>query len=917
MRTASLRSMIVRVVSLFRKDERAEKELDAELRAHLQMHTEDNVRAGMPPEEARRKALLALGGVEQTKERVRDQRSFSVFESLVQDTRFALRLLRKSPGFTATCVITLAVGIGATTAIFSLLDQAILRPLPVKEPQRLVLLRHIGRDPGASYTRTDAALCFSYPMYQDLRDKNAVFSGLIATFWAQVGVEWHNGASEIVDAELVSGNYFEVLGLQPALGRLLVASDDLAPDANPAAVLSFDYWQRRFGSDTHIVNQSIRINGLPYTVLGVTRPGFHSAVSGDAPAVFVPMSMKAQITPGWNDLDERRSTWLNILGRLNPGLKRAEAEAGADALWHALRASELPAMGHSSKSFIDAFLTKSHLFLDDGSRGVPAHGTFRSELMMVMALAGLLILMACTNIGTLLLVRAAARSREISVRFALGASRNRVIRQLLAEGLILGLAGGTAGILLAPQISSVLIRKIWAPLRLGDLAFSSDLDSRVLFFNFFLAIVVSLLFSLAPIHQFWRHDLTPALKLPYASAAGGPPRLRRILVVAQISLSLLLLIGAGLLVRTLVNLKSVDVGFATDHLVTFAINPRLAGYEPERAEQLYHQVLETLPELPGVRSVAGTNDPELANNNYRANITVAGYRPAENENMNVEWSQVTPGFFATLKTPLLAGRDLSEQDRRGSAKVAVVSESFARRFFGDPRRAVGGFFCSGAGDVTPDIQIVGVAADIRHTDLREEMRPTVFVPIFQLPPNGRISFGMFFYLRTWQAPQYAEADIRQSIHKLDSSLVLDEFRTMQEQIDTSLVNERVVAFLALCFGLLAAFMAAIGIYGVLSYATAQRTREFGIRIALGASAGGVVRIVAAEVLWLAGIGIALGVPIALLFARAVRSQLFGVSSGDPLTVILGVSVHLCSCVSSCGVAGAAGFARGSGHRAAL
>jgi putative ABC transport system permease protein len=806
---------------------------------------------------------------------------------LLHDLRYGLRQMGKSRGFTATALIVLAVGIGANTAIYSLLDQALLRSLPVKEPNRLVLLRHSGRDEGASYLRTDNDFYFSYPMYRDLRDHNAVFSGLMATDWAQVGVEWHN-QPERVDAELVSGNYFDVLGVQPALGRLLVPSDDLAEDANPVAVLSFSYWQRRFGLDPQILNQSISINGHPFTVIGVAPPSFHSVAAGDAPALFTPMMMKPEITPGWNDLDVRRSIWLNMVGRLQPGISREQAQAGLDPLWHSLRAEELNQLGgHRSEQFREEFLTQSHLFLAPGARGVPMHGSASMPLLIVTAMASLVLVLTCANVGSLLLVRMAGRIREMSLRYALGAKRRRVLRQLLVEGMLLGLAGGVAGLLLAPPISAFLIRLMWQGAS-GEVPFSSRPDWRVLAFNFSLALGVSLLFSLAPALRFWRPDLTHALKQQVATTAGGPLRFRRILVVGQIALSLLLLVGAGLFVRTLRNLKAVDVGFRTDHLVMFEMDPALAGYAPEQTAALYQRVFEKLAGLPGVRSTAATNDPELANNDTGQNITVPGYVARADEDMNVERERISPGYRNTLGLSLLAGREINEPDRRGAQKVAVVNESFARHYFGASERAVGRYFGWGAGDIKTDVEIIGVVNDAKHATLREGTRRTVFTPYLQDEPPGALTF----YVRTGQPPERAEATIRRAMLALDSRLVLNNLQTMQQQINENVSAERLIAFLASSFGVLAALLAAVGVYGVLAYTTAQRTREIGIRVALGATRGEVMRMVLVEVLWLAGIGVAAGLPISLVLARTIRSQLFGVSSNDPLT--LGAVVFLVS-----------------------
>lgn len=815
--------------------------------------------------------------------------------TILEDVRYGLRVLRKAPGFTVVAVVTLALGIGANTAIFTLLDQAVLRPLPVKEPNRLVLLRFTGQNNGYSHTRSDDSLVFSYPTYRDLRDQNSVLSGLVATAWAGVGVQWHNEPT-LEDAELVSGNYFDVLGVRPALGRLFVQSDDAAQEASPVAVLSYSYWQRRFGGDPHIVNQTIQINGHPFTVVGVSASGFHSIVSGDNPALFVPMMMKPEITPGWNDLDVRSSIWLNIVGRLKPGITREQAQAGTDPLWHSLRVQALSEMGHSSERVKEEYL-RSHLFLENGSKGVWSNGKTPTTLLVVMGMAGLMILMACANVGGLLLVRVASRTREISVRYALGAKRRRVIQQLLVEALLLGLSGGIAGILLAPQICELLAHMLWSK-SAAELAFSSMPDLRILAFNLSLTVFISLLFSLVPAIQFWRPDVSPALKQQTATIARGPLRMRRTLTVAQIVLSLLLLVGAGLFVQTLRNLKALDVGFATDKLVTFGVDPRLAGYQRDQTAGLYQRILEDLARLPGVRSAAATSDPELADTNTSSNITIAGYRAAENEDMNVEHEKVSSGYFSTLQVPLLAGRGFSDQDRLGAHQVAVVNESVARRYFGQPQDALGHYFRWGAGDVTPNIEIVGVAKDAKHTTLRSAVGRSIFTPFLQDKEAGTSVTGMTFYLRTWQRPEVAEGTIRQFMHGLDSKIALNDFRTMQEQVEENLGTERAIALLAACFGGLAALMAAIGIYGVLAYSTAQRFREIGIRIAVGATRARVIRMVLKEVLWMAGTGIAIGVPLALLLSSLVRTQLFGVSGSDPFTLCAVCAVILAVALAS-------------------
>jgi len=809
---------------------------------------------------------------------------------LLQDVRYAQRQLMKNPGFAAVAIVTLALGIGANSAIFTLLDQALLRPLPVEDADRLVVLRFSGSDRGHIHSRSDESHYFSYPMYKDLRDRNSVLSGLLATSWTQVGLQWRN-QPELTAAELVSGNYFQVLGVQPAAGRLFVESDASVDGANPVVVLSFNYWTRRFAADPRIVGESVSVNGHPFTVIGIAQRNFHSAVMGDTPGIFIPMSMQAIAMPGGDHLEDRRSRWLNMLGKLKPGITREQAESGMAPLWYAIRSDELQQIGQSTDHFRESFLTKSHLSLEEGSRGFsPLRVDVQTPLMIVMAMVGLVALMACANIGSLLLVRAAGRVREMSVRYALGARRTRVARQLLVEGLLLGLAGGTLGILLAPQASAVLIRNAWGSSG-AEMPFTSGVDVRILIFNFLLAVTVSVFFSLAPAVQFWRPDVSGALKQQLVTASGSL-RFRRLSVAIQIGVSVLLLVGAGLFVRTLRSLRAVNVGFATDHLVTFIVDPSLAGYSGAEGLQLQEKILETLREQPGIRSVAATDDPELADDNIGHNVVIAGYTAKEEENMNVEAEKVSPGYFTGMGMTLLAGREISDQDRMGTQKVAVVNESFARHFFGDPSNTIGRYFAFGVGDVKANIEIVGIVKDAKHTGMREEILRTVFTPYLQYDKAQ----GAAFYVRTSQPPEAAISTIRQAMQTLDSRLAIDNLRTMQNQIDENLTTERIVAILATTFGALAVFMAVVGLYGVLAYSTAQRTREIGIRIALGAQRGSVARMVLTETLRLTGLSIAVALPVSLLLARAVRSQLFGVSSSDPLSIA--VAILLISAVAA-------------------
>ncbi len=807
----------------------------------------------------------------------------------LQDLRYAVRQLRKSPGFTIVAMVILALGIGANTAIFSLLDQVLLRSLPVQDPDRLVQLKFTGSDSGhTSSWGGDEHLYFSYPMYRDLRDKSAVFDGMLARTPAQVGVQYHN-ESKLGMAELVSGNYFQVLGLRPAAGRLISPSDDQVQERDPVAVLSYEYWVRRFGSDPSVINTSLLINAHPFTIIGIAPPGFRSVVVGDHPDLFVPMMMKAEVTPGWNDLDNHRSRWLNIIARLKPGESISKAEAGLEPLWKGLRQEELKEIHDHSDKFVEHFVTKSKVELLDAKRGFsPLRDEIRTPLLIVMGMVILVIVIACANLASLLLVRAAGRTREMSVRYSLGAKRSRIVQQLLMEGMLLGIGGGLLGLLLAPEITNLLIRRMFADAT--SMPFSSGVDLRVFAFNLAVGVTAGLVFSLVPAIEFWRPDLTAALKQQVSTATTRQSRMKRIFVGVQIGLSVLLLFGAGLFVRTMDNLRSVDVGFRPDHLLTFTIDPMLAGYTKDNAVSLTHRLLETLSALPGVKSVGATDDPELNGDDTGSNITVAGIPDSSQDDTDVERGQVTPGYFATLGIPLVAGRVLTDQDNRpDAAKVAVINEAFAKKWFASPQAAIGRYYGIGGGPTAKtDIQIVGVVRNIKHSDLRTPSKPTGYLAIDRATDRRR--FEMAYYLRTAEAPDALMPGVRAAVQQIDPKLALDGFRSMDDQIGTQLNTERLVTFLATCFGLLATLLCAVGLYGVLAFSAAQRTREIGIRMALGADRGAVLRMMLGEVGRLLLISFVVAVPLAVVAGRLLRNQLFGVSNHDPLTLLAVVGI---------------------------
>jgi len=803
--------------------------------------------------------------------------------TFLYELRMGFRQLRKAPGFAIVAVLTLALGIGANTAVFTLLDQAMLRRLPVSHPEQLVRLRFTGASPGHIHAYGgDDKDYFSVPMYRDLRDKNKVFDGIVASDQCQAGVQWNN-SPDLVSCERVSGNYFQVLGVQPAMGRVIVPSDD-EPNSAPVVVLSFNYWKTKFGSDPRVINQTLLINAHPFTIAGVAAPGFQSVVAGQTPKIFVPITAQPVIDASSSVLDDHKTRWLTVVARLKPGETTAAAEAGINPLWSSLRAQEFPLFKSTSANFRQKFFDQAHLSVLDASKGFsPLRDQIGQPLLIVMGMVGLVVLMACVNISSLLLVRASGRAREMAVRYAMGAGKWQIVRQLLVEGLILGTLGGVVGLIVAPLATRALVRTVVV----GDASqfpLNTSIDARIFVFNFAVAFAASVLCSLAPALRFLKPDLATSLKQQTGTSSASPLLFRRITVGLQIGLSLLLVVGAGLFVRTLRNLEAQNVGFTTEHLVTFGINPRLAGYPQEQVAPLHQRITETLAALPGVRSVGGTDDPELTNDDIGSNFSIAGYDAKEDEDMNMESPSVTPGYFTALQLPVLAGRTFTEQDTVGQPKVAVVNATLARKYFGDPQRAIGRMLGHGQGNDTKyDIQIVGVVGDAKHTAVRDEVRRTAYAPFLQSEKPGVLQY----YVRTWQSPEASETSIRAAMQNLDSKLVLDTMRTMDEQIADNLVNDRLITLLAVVFAALATLLAAIGLYGVLAYSTAQRTREIGIRMAMGAQRTSVVRMVLVDVIWLAGISIAVTIPLALLLSRLIRSQLYGVSSFDPLSLAAG------------------------------
>ena len=797
-------------------------------------------------------------------------------QTLWQDLRFGARMLLKSPGFTLIVVLTLALGIGANTAIFSLIDQILLQRLPVERPEELVVLRSPGPKTGRVWSDGDDAAPFSYPMYKALRDRSEAFSGLLARFAISLSVAGA-GQTERADGELVSGNYFEVLGVRPALGRVFNQEDDRTPGAHPVVVLSHAYWTRRFGAEPAILNKTLTVNGTLMTVIGVSREGFRGVQVGQTPDVFIPIMMTAQMTPNRNGLDDHKDYWLAIMGRLKPGMSRAQTEEAVRPSYRSVLEEELPLMTGFRAERRQQFLDK-RILLDDGAKGrrILQRDTGK-PMLILMGMAGLALLIACANVANLLLARGAARRREIAVRMALGAGRWRLMRQFLVESLLLSLMGGVVGVVVAAWAIRGLVATI--PPSMGALGLSPELNPRLLGFALALSALTGLFFGAAPAARATRLNLESTLREQGSSVSGGlsSVRFRKALVVSQIVLTTVLLVGAGLFARSLNNLNRLDLGVRVDHLIAFSIAPELNGYSPQRTIAFFDDLRQGIAALPGVRSVSAAESPILTDSNSGSNVTIEGYQAQENESVGVYHNRVGPDYFATMGVPLIGGREFTAADKAGGPKVAIINETMARRYFAN-RNPIGSHFAIGSGDrVRPDIEIVGVVKDSKHGVVREEKRPFAYFPYAQEKNLGNITF----YARADQDVSAIAPSLRREVERRDNNLPIYDLKTLQQQVDESLFADRFLTFLSICFGSLAAALAAVGLYGVMAYTVTRRIREIGIRIALGATRGIVAWLILREVALLALIGLLVGAPLAFALGRAAESLLFGVKAGDP------------------------------------
>jgi predicted permease len=878
----------LRLRSLFLRS-RVEAEMAAEISFHLDQLTAENVAAGMSFRAARHAALRAFGGVTQIEERCREMRRTKWIEDLGRDVEYALRTFRRSPLFTLVAVLSLALGIGANTAIFSLITALLLRPLPVHQPDRLVAVGNPIRTGSLSEGSIRGDL-YSYPMYRQIRDRNHAFSGVYAsgrTGHLQVRLAGAAADLERVRGRLVSGNFFSVLGVRAAQGRAFTPAEDRAPGASPVVVVSHDFWVERLARDPAVLGSVLTINHSPFTVIGVMPPGFFGDIVGQPTDLWIPVTMQQQANPGRAFLDRWDESWLLLMGRLRPGASVAQARAEVEALY-AQVVAEGASLGIPKDVLPGPDAPK--VMVGPGGTGFSwLRKQFAQPLVMVMALVALVLLIACANVAGLLLERAAGRAKEISVRLSLGAGRGRLIRQLLTESVLLSCGGAALGVLFSLWAGPALLRLAGgsAPIPL-DL----HLDARILGFTAAVALLTGVSFGLAPALRATRVELAPALKENSRSLAGsgGRWRLGKLMVVMQFVLSLLLLAGAGLFVRSLRNLQSLDLGFQRDRLLLMSVDPVAAGLTGARLQDFPLRLAERLRAVPGVEKVSFSENGVFSGTENSTTTTVEGFTPGQGKALGtteLNYDHVGPDYFATLGTHLLAGRDLGPLDRKGAPLAAVINEALAKLCFAG-RPPLGRHIKVG----DQSFEIVGVASDARDHDVREAAPPRYFTSMEQAEGIGST---YNFEIRS-QHPGALVEPVRQAVRAYDPNLPINEIRPLAVMISDALNHEQLLAELAVVFGVLALLLASIGLYGVISYTIARRTNEIGIRMALGAARPAILGMVLRETLLLVLAGVAIGVPATLALGRLVASTLFGLSPRDPVTltaatvILLGVSL---------------------------
>jgi predicted permease len=794
--------------------------------------------------------------------------------------RFAFRSLAKAPLLSLVVILSLGLGIGANTAIFSLLHQIILRSLLVEKPEELVLVTSPGEFKGGRNSTNNPGgidSIFSYRMFRELEKRAEGVTGLAAFRGIDANLAF--GKQTVPSGVLVvSGGYFPVLGVKPLLGRTISPEDDGVPPGpgagNAVALLGYGYWHDRLGGETSVLNQPIRINGLVFTVVGVTPKGFNGTALGNEPAAYVPLCFKPRLTPDWTDTDRWDDYWLYLFARLKPGVAPARAAAALNGPYGALVEEQSKGQRFHYQKQLDRFL-KSRLTLKDGSHGQSAmRDESRIPLIILMTATGLVLLIAMANAANLLLARSAQRRRELAIRAAMGAGRGELMAQLLTEALLLALAGGLAGLLFGVVTLRLLIARL-ADSDTPIYYLTAQLDQPLLLFGLGLSLVTGLLLGLYPAWE--AAGVSPASTLKdesgQSSGTRGSAHVRQALVCAQVMISAVLLIPTGLFLKSLVNLLHVDLGIRTENVVGFSISPELNAYQPAQSHALFERVESEMAAIPGVRSVAAAKVPVIAGSRWGSNVTTDGVTPA---NSHCLYNELGPGYFGKMGIPLIAGREFSEADNLAGTKVAVVNQEFAKRFF-EGQNAIGHRFGFGK----PDTEIIGVVKDSHYAQVKEDPYPVFYTPWRQDKQIGSLGF----YVRSALPTRQMIPQIRRVMAALDRDLPAENLRTLDDQIQLNIRSDRIVLQLAAAFAILATALAMLGLYGVMAHSVTRRTREIGVRMALGAEPGRIRWMVMREMLWILGIGLATGVPAALALARYTESQLYGVKAYDAVVVV--------------------------------
>ena len=846
---------------------RLERELDAELGDFLETAIEQKMRAGATREAATRAARLELGSAAAVKDHVRDAGWEAALESVWQDARYAARRLRKSPGFTVVTALTLGLGIGATTAIFSLLEAVILRPLPVRNPEELVLVRAGGL----------------YPVFHAFQQHTDIFAELFATSGVTpLDVEIQHGVREPAQVSLVSGSYFSTFGVSAATGRVFTATDDITPGAHPVAVASDAYWRRRFGRDAAILNRVVRISDTPVTIIGIAPPGFFGEQVGLAPDLWVPLTMYGHIVPGRNLLESPGTGWLRFIGRARPGVTTSGQHPG---LTQTFRQAVAAVYGPSAPADVRRDTARATVSLEPAGNGLSdLREQFGRSLQLLMGAVLLVLLIACANVANLLLARATARRREIDLRRALGMSRGRLVQQLLTESLVLAALGGALGVGFAWLGREALLRLISADGSRLPVAVATDV--RLLAFVAMIAVATAILFGLAPAWHSIRASVVTSLTVRGVTGGPSSQRLNALLVVAQVAVSLVLLMGAGLFLRTIANLRAVDLGFTPDRLLILDVNPQAAGYRDDRAIALSRALLDRLKAVPGVSSVSLSQNGALMGRDSSTNLMrPVGFVAGPEGFPRSQWDIAGPGYFSTIGIRIVSGRDFSERDDTGSPLVVAINETMARLFFAGEnpigRRLVWG------DDAQKALEIVAVTRDVRNRSPRVDPQPRFYLPYLQMPAiraNWTLASTRFL-VRTDADPAGVAPLIRALIPAADPRLSVTRLEIGLDLVSRTLLQERMIATLLVAFGVLAAGLACLGVYGVIAYHVAQRTNEIAIRMALGAQRGQVLRATLQRGLVWIVVGVAVGIPLALAVSGIAQGLLFGLSTTDPVTLM--------------------------------